>query len=1319
MTDTKQHKNTKHSSSSRAFDLKNSLSLVLTSDVGRLIGLERKIARLKSQNKPFNKLLEKLRYNIEQSISKVKQRAQSAPKVTYPEALPVSQRTDEIKKLIEKHQVLILAGETGSGKTTQLPKICIEAGLANRGQIAHTQPRRVAATSVAARIAEELNVNLGTEVGVSVRFLDKSSKDGYLKVMTDGMLLAEMQHDPMLSHYQVVIIDEAHERSINIDFLMGLLKPLLQKRRDLKLIVTSATIDLERFSKFFDNAPIITVEGRTYPVDMQYRPLDPNNSPGNEPPELWQIGQCVKEAEKQGPGDILIFLPGEGEIRQTARYLRKLSLRQVEVLPLYARLSISEQQKVFKTSNARKIVLATNVAETSLTVPGIRYVIDPGTARISRFSMRSKIQRLQVEKISQASANQRAGRCGRVSAGICYRLYEETDYLSRSEFTLPEIKRTNLASVILQMKMMGIKQPEEFPFIENAEEKHWRDGFNLLFELGALDQNNELTELGRSIAKWPLDPKLAVMIYSGRKTALNEMLVLASLYSVRDPRDRPHDKAQKADEAHAQWDDKKSDFVSFLNLWRDLHKQQEDRTNRDFKQFCKDNFISFPAWLDWRNTYRQLKQILSESGFKISKTTADYDQVHQALLPALLSNVMTKTNDAHYLGARNTRVFIHPSSVNFKNKSQWLMAGELIETGKLYARATAPIEAEWIDAAAEHLVKVSYLDPHWRKKKGEACAFMQKSLFGLIYLTGKLVGYSSEEPALSRKWLIEKGLIDGELITKAPFHSINQKRLDEYRDEETRQRRTDIIKSDEELIDFFEQRLPANISNVKQLERWLKKDWKGNNKNLTLTDEDIVNPNTELDETAFPKVYPIRDSELALEYRFEPGHSDDGVSFCIPLAMLKQFQPKDFEWLVPGLLEEKILSSIKALPKAVRKNFIPAPEFAQACFQRMKERFREGDFFQELATNLYQISGKQVDIELWKDIELPAHLVPNFKVYGDSKKPVEKGRSLEGLQNKLSADIKKALTQPVTSVPVQDKANASNKPSKQAPTELKLWPDNFNFELEVVNEQRQQKSVILQAFKDLGESVKIQGCESKFIAEKTHRRGVARLILLALENKKKYFVRSWHSRKALTKLATLLEPYPQLVDDVCMAVINKYLPESPVESYSDYQHTLQAADDAFNETTNEALSLLLDLLTKTQEISKTVYEKVEPKFIQSYMDIRQQLDDLWFAGCVYKHGLDRMQDYSRYLSGLEKRMERMSINFPREEQSLREFKAIERRVNSLPDSPHNKEYNAVKDELFWMLQEFRISVFAQGIKTAYPISVKRIEKQMEQLKYLN
>ncbi len=1290
----------------------------LTKDVAALLGIKRKIQYAKKKGAEYEHLVQKLQDRLEKSQQKLLQRQEKAPEVNLPSQLPISERSNDIAKAIIANQVVVIAGETGSGKTTQLPKICLQAGLGRRGLIGHTQPRRVAATSVAARIAEEMNCNLGEQVGVSVRFHEKTSDDGYIKLMTDGILLAEMQKDPYLSQYEVIIVDEAHERSINIDFLMGLLKRLLNKRKDLKVIITSATIDLERFSKFFNNAPVIQVEGRTYPVDLRYLPPDPDLIPHGENPELWQIMQAVEESCKDGFGDILIFLPGEGEIRQTAKQLRRLNLSQTHILPLYARLSIAEQQKVFKSVQGRKIVLATNVAETSLTVPGIRYVIDPGTARISRFSMRSKIQRLQVEKISQASANQRAGRCGRVASGICFRLYSEQDFQQRPEFTLPEIKRTNLASVILQMKLMGIDDPERFPFIENAEPKHWRDGFTLLFELGALDKEQKLTELGRKVAKLPTDPKLAAMIFSGVPASVKEMLVIASLYSVRDPRERPHDKLQKADTCHAQWNDKKSDFITYLNLWAGLHKKQEELTNREFKEFCYDNFINFAAWLEWRNTYRQLKQLVQQQGIQVNKRPADYEQIHRALIPSLLSNLLNSTTEAHYQGARNTKVFIHPSSVNFKNKSQWMLAAELMDTGKLYARTTAPIEASWIEDAAEHLAKVNYLDPHWRKKKGEAAAYLQKSVFGLIYVSGRLVSYADQEPKLSRQWLIEKGLIDGELNTRAPFHQANQKLLQQYREEEERQRRTDILKSEEELVDFFESRLPHWITSSKLLERWLKKNWNSHNKLLTLSETDVLNPAAELDEFAFPKALVIRGSELPLEYRFEPGHEDDGVSICIPLPMLKQFQATDFDWLVPGLLQEKILCSIKALPKSIRKNFIPAPQFAEACFERLKDHWGQGDFFQELANALNLITGVSVDIEHWKNIELPAHLQPNFKVFGEAKPPLRKGRDLAQLQKTLSGEVKQALSKTTALDSLENSDTKQISQTNKTSYEITEWISGKIYPLEVETGSGRHKTRILQALCDKQTHVLLTGCESRYKAELIHQRGVSRLLLLALDKKVKYFQRSWQQRKELSKLATFIQGYQPLVDELALAITKRALPEVPVEEYAQFQGLYEQLDATFNETMNDGLTLLLQLLKQTQRISKKVYEKVEPKYLQSYLDIRQQLDFLWRKGAIYDYGLERIEQYARYLLALDKRLERMEINFPREEQSLKQFKFIESRVNKLTVSPHNRAYSEALNELHWMLQEYRISLFAQGIKTAYPISEKRIEKQIDSLKYL-
>ncbi|MEE4245245.1 MAG: ATP-dependent RNA helicase HrpA [Kangiellaceae bacterium] len=1298
-----------------------------TKDIGRIIKLQHSIKRAKGEQK--EKLLKQLELLVEQSKLWVEHRQSKCTSIDFPQQLPVSRKVAEIAELIKHNQVIVLAGETGSGKTTQLPKICLQAGLGRRGLIAHTQPRRVAATSVSARIAEELNVTLGQEVGVSVRFFDKFTDDTLVKVMTDGMLLSEIQHDKLLSKYEVVIIDEAHERSINIDFLLGLLKRVLSKRKELKVIITSATIDLEKFSSFFNQAPIVTVEGRTYPVEVKYLPQEFTHESSDLSAEDY-ISWAVNDLVKQGPGDVLIFLPGEGEIRQIAKQLRKLNLAQTQILPLYARLSIAEQQKVFKQVQGRKIVLATNVAETSLTVPGIRYVIDPGTARISRFSMRSKIQRLQIEKISKASANQRAGRCGRVSSGICYRLYSEDDFDNRADFTLPEIKRTNLASVILQMKHMGIDNLLEFPFIESPEEKHWGDGVNLLFELGALDKEQKLTGLGKNISVMPVDPKLAVLMHSGIDRALNEMLVIASLYSVRDPRERPHDKQEKADQMHAQWDDKKSDFITYLNLWNGLHKHQEELSNRAFKDYCKSNFINFVAWLEWRNTYRQLKQLMTQKGYKISQQPASYEALHQSLLPALLSNLLNKTTEQHYLGARNTKIFIHPSSVNFKKSSDWLVAAELMETTKLYARTTAPVKAEWIEQAAEHLSKASYLEVHWRKKKGEACAFLQKSVFGLIYVKQRLVSYSRQEPAKSRLWMIEKGLINDEIIINAPFHKANQAKLNQFREEETKHRRSDIIKNDEALIEWFEEKLPKHIVCVKQLVIWLKKNWQKNNQELTLQESDILNPETDLDESAFPKILHIRGSEISLDYRFEPGHEDDGVSICLPLPILNQFKATEFEWLVPGLLKDKILHSIKALPKALRKNFIPAPEYAQAAYERLEPRWGEGDFYIELATVLSQISGVDISIAHWRQIELPDHLRPNFKIYDDNVLAISKGRSLEALQTKLKQKVHSSLQNIAQQLPSDGKddagAKGQSRAKHQAQTQaLTTWPEAYDFKLEIEQTTHQAKTKLLQAMADQGSSVKVVGSESRYSAELTHTRGIARLLVLSVDKKLKYFLRSWHSRNDLKRLATQAEGYERLVDDLALAIAKhtieeheEQLTDGLVETFAQYKLVQHYFDQVFNEQMNDWLTRLLDLFKASQKISKQVYERIEPKYMKNYMDIREQLDFLWQEGFVYKFGLEQLTHYKRYFAALKIRLDRMEMNYPREQQCLRQISEITRRVNNLASSPHNRRYTELKHELNWMLQELRISLFAQTIKTAFPISEKRIEKKMAELKLL-
>ncbi len=891
--------------------------------------------------------LNSLVQQLEKSVAASNKRRASIPALNFPD-LPVTGKKDDIAKLIQDNQVVIVCGETGSGKTTQLPKICLSIGRGTSGFIGHTQPRRIAARTVADRIAEELGEPLGKSVGYKIRFNDKTHAESLVKLMTDGILLAESQNDPYLNQYDTIIIDEAHERSLNIDFLLGYMKWLLPKRPDLKLIITSATIDTQRFSTHFDNAPIIEVSGRTYPVEMRYRPIEIKEDDGmdaggratqgavaeedDETTDDLQnaILDAVDELYRDLRGDILIFMSGEREIRETTESLKKHHPSKYEILPLYSKLSVSEQERVFNPKGGKiRIVLATNVAETSLTVPGIRCVIDTGHARISRYSHRSKIQRLPIERISQSSANQRAGRCGRVAEGICIRLYSHEDYLARPEFTEPEIMRTNLSAVILQMATLNLGDIADFPFIEPPDDKMIRDGKTMLAEVNALDKTGKLTDVGRQLAKFPTDPKLARMLMAAAdEHCLHEVSIIVSALSVQDPREKPADKMQQADAKHAAFRHPESDFLTLLAIWNVFEEQKKHLSNSKLRKYCTENFLSYIRIREWVDIHSQIMQVI-KGDLKLRPNTdeASYEKIHRALLTGLLSNIGFRHDPYEYLGARGLKFFIFPGSGLHKVKPKWIMAAEQVETSKVYARTVARIEPEWIEACAAHLVKHNYYDPHWEKKSARAMVYARTLLYGLTLQAGRKIPYDHVDAKAAREIFIRSALVDHDYHSNAPFYVANQKLLEEVGIIQHKGRRVDLVEDEQWLYQFYDSKLPAEIVSGVTLDTWRKTAERAHPKILFLTKEDLTREQDDyVNEWDFPDSKKIGNLTFALQYRFEPGHDEDGVTALIPVHQLNQISLTPFDWLVPGLLEEKCIALVKALPKQIRKHFVPVPE---------------------------------------------------------------------------------------------------------------------------------------------------------------------------------------------------------------------------------------------------------------------------------------------------------------------------------------------------------------------------------------------------------
>ncbi len=956
------------------------------------------------------------------SPAEVERRRSLVPKITYPAELPVSQRRDDIAAAIRDHQVVIVAGETGSGKTTQLPKICLELGRGINGMIGHTQPRRIAARSVGERIAEELHTTLGEVVGYQVRFTDRSSKDTLVKLMTDGILLAELQHDRMLSAYDTLIIDEAHERSLNIDFIIGYLRQLLPRRPDLKVVITSATIDPQRFSKHFGDAPIVEVSGRTYPVEVRYRPLveETYDDDEGEPVVRDQTEAIVEAAQEliaEGPGDILVFLPGEQEIRDTADVLSKLrpkrAVDEFDVVPLYARLSSAEQHKVFERHTKRRVVLSTNVAETSLTVPGIRYVVDAGFARISRYSFRTKVQRLPIEPISQASANQRKGRCGRVEAGVCIRLYSEEDFESRPEFTDPEILRTNLASVILQMTALGLGDVARFPFVDPPDQRNVKAGVQLLEELGAIDPREQdprrrLTKLGRQLVVLPIDPRLARMIVEAdRLGCLREVLVVAAALSIQDPRERPADHRPHADQMHARFRDEASDFMTLMNLWRYVRTQQKELSSSAFRRMCKAEFLNYLRIREWQELESQLRQVAKQLKLNVGPPAdgPDEDAIHQALLSGLLSHIGLRDPDRRdYLGARNARFSVFPGSGLFKKQPQFLMSAELVETSKLWGRVNAAIKPEWAETLGAHLVKRTYSEPHWSKKRAAVMAYERVTLYGVPLVVDRLVSYAKIDPAVARELFIRHALVYGEWSTHQKFFAENRALLDEVEELEHRARRHDILVDEHTLFDFYDGRVGEEAVSGAHFDAWWKRARRERPDLLTFDPAMLVNATAaDIDQHDYPDEWHEGDLVLPLSYQFEPGAAADGLTIDLAVATLNRVEADSFSWQVPGLRKDLVVALIRSLPKQLRVNFVPAPNFARDFLAAASPG--EEPLLDALERYLRATTGVVVPRDAWDWSKVPDHLRPTFRVLDDKAERGRRGQGPRGAEGAVAAAV--------------------------------------------------------------------------------------------------------------------------------------------------------------------------------------------------------------------------------------------------------------------------------------------------------------------------
>ena len=1243
----------------------------------------------------------------------MERRAALVPKVTYPDGLPVSARRDDIAAAIRDHQVVIVAGETGSGKTTQLPKICLEVGRGVHGMVGHTQPRRIAARSVAERIAEEVGRPLGETVGYQVRFADHSSKDTLVKVMTDGILLAELQHDRMLSAYDTLIIDEAHERSLNIDFILGYLKQLLPRRPDLKVVITSATIDPQRFSAHFSDAPIVEVAGRTYPVEIRSRPLveeayDDEEGETVVRDQTEAIVDAVRELTAEGPGDILVFLPGEREIRDTADVLSRLTTWPVDafdVVPLYARLSSAEQHKVFERHSRRRVVLATNVAETSLTVPGIRYVVDAGLARISRYSLRTKVQRLPIEPVSQASANQRSGRCGRVEAGIAIRLYSEEDYESRPAFTDPEILRTNLASVILQMTALGLGDVARFPFVDPPDRRNVTAGVQLLEELGALREGS-LTRLGRQLVALPVDPRLARMVVEAdRRGCLREVLVICAALSLQDPRERPADQQAQADQKHARFKDETSDFLTWLNLWRYVRGQQKELSSSAFRRMCRAEYLNYLRIREWQELEAQLRQVAKQLKLEVGRPAdqPDADGIHQSLLAGLLSHVGLRDPEKRdYLGARGARFSIFPGSGLFRKQPQLVMSAELVETSRLYARVNAAIRPEWAEELGAHLVKRTHSEPHWSKRRAAVMAYERVTLYGVPLVVERLVSYGSVDKPLARELFIRHALVYGEWHTRQRFMARNRELLDEVVELEHRARRHDILVDEHTLFDFYDARVGADVVSGAHFDTWWKQARRDDPELLTFDPAMLVNETAStVTEEAYPDQWREGDLALPLSYQFEPGAARDGVTVDVPVATLNQVEPAPFTWQVPGLRHDLVTALIRSLPKQLRVSFVPAPNYASDFLAAVSPG--EESLLDALERFLRASTGVVVPRDAWDWAKVPGHLRPTFRVLGEDASVVAEGKDLDALKAPLRPKFAEAMAEAASD-------------SGLDVTGEKTW--TFGTIERTFTRTRAGHEVRgFPALVDEGTTVGLRVFGSAAEQQASHRRGLRRLLVLALPSPVRAIADGLSNAD---KLGLAGAPYPSvtaLLEDCVVAAVDALVERHGlVWDEPAYDALLAAVRPEVADTTRLVAHDVVRTLAVWREVDKALSGSADLPMLPALADMKAQVGRLVHRGFVSDVGAAQLRHLPRYLGAVLTRRERLASSLGKDrllmDQVAHLQEAYLHRLDALPDDrPPGAGLVAVR----WLLEEYRVSLWDQARGTAQPVSDTRIRKALDAL----
>jgi ATP-dependent helicase HrpA len=1304
-------------------NLTQQLEGVMTQDRHRLTRRLRDIEKLARSQQDYALPLQKWHKQVAQSRALVERRQQHfTATINFPD-LPVSEQRDKIAELITAHQVVVLAGETGSGKTTQIPKICLALGRGRSGMIGHTQPRRIAAHTLAARIAEELGVRVGDQVGYQVRFNDQSSDTSLIKVMTDGILLAEIQQDRYLSRYDTLIIDEAHERSLNIDFLLGYLKQLLPRRPDLKVIITSATIDVDRFSRHFENAPIIEVSGRTYPVEVWYRPPVELDDEGDDDQyravveAIREIEQYEKNQSARRGGDILVFLSGEREIREAADSIRQAQFPHLTIIPFYARLSLAEQQKVFAPHTGRRVILATNVAETSITVPGIRYVIDPGFARISRYSYRTKVQRLPIEPISQASANQRRGRCGRVSEGICVRLYSEDDFNARPQFTDAEIVRTNLAAVILQMLQMRMGDIHRFPFIDNPDPRLISDGFKVLEELQAVDHKQQLTPLGQKLAQLAVDPRLARMLIAAQDyQCVREVLIIISALSVQDPRERPLEKQQAADQAHLRFRVEHSDFLAYVKLWDHFENLRQTLTQNQLRKQCKKEFLSYLRLREWRDVHHQLRLVLKQLALKENIEEASFETIHRALLTGLLGNIGFNVEERDYLGARNRKFAIFPGSSLARKTPKWLMAAELLETSRLYAHTVAKIEPEWALDVAQHLVKRHYFEPHYDSRTGQVKAFEKVTLYGLVLIEKKRINYSQIDPSLCREIFIRAALVEGrygnhpkrkqanQTSAQQDFFNHQQALLAELDELESKARRRDILADEQVLFDFYAERIPDHLVNFAGFEAWRKKAEQENPRLLFIEREHLMRHGADsVTAVQFPNELEWAGMVFPLSYHFEPGHAHDGVSIHVPVNLLHQIPEYRLQWLVPGMLRDKCIALVKSLPKSLRKHFVPVPDVVDKALGVITPDNKP--LTEALSLPLKRISGVDIPPEAWQQDAVDDFYRFNIQVMDERGKSIAYSRNLVELRERYQERVQQNIQSAAATIERDD---------------IQGW----DFERLDRSVQLSRNGIQIRAYPalvDKGPQVALQVLTHPLEAEVITRRGIARLLLLEAQAKTKYLQKELLKQQELALSVANIGSRAQVADDVMIAAwrnlclpVGQALPETRTE----FEACLQQGQQQIIVHAQELAEYLAASLKLLVDVRKQLKQhKNNLAFAFSLSDIQAQLQQLFYPGLVYQTPPEWLAQYPRYLRALQLRLEKILLNPQKDRLLMADVQAHWQRFADYlaKEGVYQLEINPALQEYRWWIEELRVSLFAQTLKTQVTISSKRLEQQWQKV----